>query len=264
MLNGEAPPSPSRPINAVLIASGRYHDIDHARLEILKILGSNPCIRTRVFEDYSRIDAITNADFIISYTCDVTPSLPAQEALRRYIAGGGRWYALHGTNAILRFTEDGLVDTPNLAPHFMETLGTIFQGHPPIGPYLVHKTAAGRDHPLTADIEPFETVDELYLSTVLAEIEVLLAAGFAGRVDRFTTSQWEQQDHPVLYLRRIGSGTILYLTLGHCRGHHDMQPLMEFYPRVERGSWDNPVFHTLLRRGIDWAAGVVPEGVSGF
>lgn len=256
-------PTPRKAINAVLIASGRYHDIDHARLEILKILGANPDIRTHVFEDYERIDVITAADFIVTYTCDVTPSLEQQEALRRYVAGGGRWYALHGTNSILRFTAEGLVDAPNLAPHFMETLGSMFLGHPPIGPYTVHPTPAGREHPMTADIGPFETVDELYLSTVLADIDVLLAATFEGRTERFTRQEWERADHPVLYTRRIGAGCILYLTLGHCRGHHDMKPLMDFYPREERGSWDNPVFHILLRRGIDWAA-YGPEGKPGF
>jgi hypothetical protein len=32
-----------------------------------------------------------------------------------------------------------------------------------------------------------------------------------------------------------------------------MQPLMARYPRVERGSWELPVFTELLRRGLRWA-----------
>ena len=31
-----------------------------------------------------------------------------------------------------------------------------------------------------------------------------------------------------------------------------MQPLVEEYPELERGSWDLPVFYELLRRGIAW------------
>ena len=46
---------------------------------------------------------------------------------------------------------------------------------------------------------------------------------------------------------------MLYLTLGHCRGHYDMQPMIEFYPVPERGSWELPVFYDLLRRGLAWA-----------
>ena len=45
------------------------------------------------------------------------------------------------------------------------------------------------------------------------------------------------------------------MTLGHCRGHYDMAPLMDWYPTVERGSWDRPEYIELLRRGIAWAAG---------
>ena len=46
---------------------------------------------------------------------------------------------------------------------------------------------------------------------------------------------------------------VLYLTLGHCRGHYDMQPMIEYYPQVERCAWNLPVFYDLLRRGIAWA-----------
>jgi hypothetical protein len=31
-----------------------------------------------------------------------------------------------------------------------------------------------------------------------------------------------------------------------------MQPLLEWWPQIDRCSWDLPVFHTLLRRGLTW------------
>jgi uncharacterized protein len=43
---------------------------------------------------------------------------------------------------------------------------------------------------------------------------------------------------------------VLYLNLGHCRGHYDMQPMIDNYPKIERGSWQLPQFYELLRRGI--------------
>jgi hypothetical protein len=103
---------PKKRIDCVLIAGGKYHDIDFARLELLKLLAEDDRVRVRVFEDYSNLAAIAAADFLVSYTCDVTPSLVEQEALRRYVEQGGRWYALHGTNSILRFLQNGLVDSP--------------------------------------------------------------------------------------------------------------------------------------------------------
>lgn len=236
----------------LFVASGKYHDIDFARLEVLKLLAEHSNIRTRVLEDYEDVLAIQEADFIISYTCDVIPGLAAQEALREFVATGGRWYALHGTNSILRFLDNGLVDSPRLAPHFMETLGSAFVAHPPIKPYEVN--VVQKDHPLTKGVKNFETSDELYLVETYDELDVLMDCGFEGKAEGFVEDVWASARHPVLYIRKIGEGQVLYLTLGHCRGHYDMQPLMEFYPVVERCAWELPVFYDLLRRGIKWVA----------
>lgn len=244
--------SQARPgrIDCVLVASGKFHDIDFARLELLKLLGEDERIRVRVFEDYSNLEAIRKAAFLVTYTCDVIPSLDEQEALRAWVAGGGRWYALHGTASILRFLDNGLVDSPALAPHLMETLGSQFIAHPPIGPYRVE--VAKPQHPLVAGIEPFEVVDELYLSDIHAQLEVLLDTEFEGEGTGFARSTWQRARHPVLYLRPIGQGSVLYLTLGHCRGHYDMQPFMDYWPEKQTCAWDLPVFYELLRRGISW------------
>lgn len=237
-------------IDCVLVAGGKYHDIDFARLELLKLLAADPMVRVRVFEDYENIAAIQAADILVSYTCDIIPSLPAQEAIRAWVAGGGRWFALHGTNSILRWTEDGRVSSPRWAPLHMDTLGTQFIAHPPIAPYTVQVTQP--DHPLVEGVEPFETTDEIYLMDVHAPLDVLLHTRFGGEATGFVDLDWAEADHPVFYIRRLDAGQILYLTLGHCRGHLDMQPLMDWWPTVDRCAWDLPVFHTLLRRGLDW------------
>ena len=52
-----------KPIKCVLVAAGKYHDIDFARLEILKLLAEDDRIRVRIFEDYENIEAI----FICGY-----------------------------------------------------------------------------------------------------------------------------------------------------------------------------------------------------
>src|ERR1700730_14951301 len=110
-----------RKIRCVMIAGGKYHDIDFARLELLKLLAADERVRARVFEDYQNISAINEADFIPRDSRDVGPSLEAQEALRAFLQRGGRWYALHVTNSILRWLADGRVDSPRLAPLFMQT-----------------------------------------------------------------------------------------------------------------------------------------------
>ena len=55
--------------------------------------------------------------------------------------------------------------------------------------------------------------------------------------------------------RRLGEGAVLYLTLGHCRGHYDMRPALDWWPTVDRNSWELPEFTTLVRRGISWGLG---------
>ena len=238
-------------VNVVLIAGGKYHDIDFARLEILKILAEDDRVRVRVFEDYANLDALATADVLITYTCDVIPRLDEQEALRAWVEAGGRWYALHGTNSILRFLSNGLVDSPRWAPHFMETLGSMFIAHPPIAPYTV--TVADPDHPLVKGVEPFQATDEHYLVETYGDLHVLWETEFEGEATGFVQDKWPKAKHPVFYLHPMGKGCVLYLTLGHCRGHYDMQPMIDFYPEPEKGSWALPVFYDLLRRGVSWA-----------
>lgn len=239
-------------IDCVLVAAGKYHDIDFARLELLKLLAENPRLRVRVFEDYSNLEAIRAAAFLVTYTCEVIPTDEQQRALRQWLEQGGRWYALHGTNSVLRFLDNGLVDTPDAAPAFMEMLGSQFASHPPIEPFRVE--VAQPEHSLVAGIESFEVTDERYLMDMKAPVEVLLDTGFEGATPGFVRDRWKFQRHPVLYLRRLGEGGVLYLTLGHCRGHYDLRPLMDYWPQVDRCAWDSPVFYELLRRGLNWAA----------
>jgi uncharacterized protein len=180
----------------------------------------------------------------------VTPSLKAQEALREWLAKGGRWYALHGTNSVLRLLENGLWEAPRWAPLHMDLLGSQFVSHPPIAPYRV--TVADPSHPLVKGIEPFDTEDELYHMELHGKLHILLetecsepGTGFVEAADAIGT-------HPVFYLKEHGKGAVLYNTLGHCRGHYDLQPMLDWWPTVDRCAWDLPVFYELLRRGIGW------------
>lgn len=242
-------------VRAHLVASGKYHDIDFARLELLKLLAEEPRIRTSVSTDYADLAALAAADLLVTYTCDVVPDAPQTAALDAFLRRGGRWLALHGTNALLRFADDGVCDTPDEAPAFMDLLGTQFAGHPPIAPFKVEVTRA--DHPLTRGLRSFRVEDELYLTRRRGDIEVLLHTAFTGTCPEFRDSTWDEAEVPVLYERRVGAGAILYLTLGHCRGHYDLQPLAEFWPHPQRGAWNYPVFYDLLRRGIRWGFGLI-------
>lgn len=242
----------------VLVCAGRYHDIDFARLELLKLLAEHPHARVTVTDDYNLGDRLDRADALISYTCDVTADAAAAAHLRDWLANGGRWFALHGTNSVIEFTsmKPLSVATPDRAPEFMVLLGSQFQAHPPIQDFEVRPT--GDDHALVEGIGPFTTNDEVYLCKMIGESRVLLDCEWTEPVTAFESDDWQANERqPVFYLRDHDDGAVLYLTLGHCRGHHDMRPLMDYYPAVERCSWDTPEYYELLRRGIRWALGAL-------
>ena len=241
------------PIDVYLVAGGKYHDIDFARIELLKLLAEHERIRVAVGSDYSDARAIGDADILVTYTCDVVPRGDEIAALARFLARGRRWLALHGTNSVLSFREDNRVECPPLDPDFLAMIGSQFQAHPsPIGRYKVVNTAT--DHPLVAGIANFVVEDEQYLQDCLPGNRPLLVTRFGGRTELFVRDTWPEDDHAVMYLRGHGGGEVLYLTLGHARGRYDLRPLADFYPYVERGAWQLPVFYDLLRRSIRWAA----------
>ena len=242
---------PATRIDAHFVAAGKYHDIDYARLEILKLLAEHPQIRTTVACDYGDIDRLQQCRFLVTYTCDLMPSKEEAKAIRAWLEGGGKWLALHGTNSILVFTEEGLVDAPDDRPDVMDMLGTQFKAHPPIGPFPVE--VVDKDHEFTRGIEDFEIVDELYLSNKTADIDTLMQTTFSGEATGFVDSEWKDAVVPILYTRDIGSGRIVYNALGHCRGHYDLPGMQDFYPHKEMCAWNYDVYYDLLRRGIGWA-----------
>lgn len=241
-------------IDGFLVCGGKYHDMDFARLELLKILAENERIRVRVVEDYRDAHLFKDADFLMTYTCEVIPDEGQQDALAAYLNSGKRWFALHGTNSILHYRKGAGWEAPRTAPRFMDMLGSQFIAHPPIEPYAVR--VSDPDHALVAGLDAFDANDELYLCELHGESRVLLEAHFNGEAEGFVQSDWhDDAPRPVLYLHPWGAGEVLYFTLGHARGRYDMQPLMDEYPHVERGSWHVPQYTEVIRRGIRWATG---------
>ncbi len=248
--------------DGLLVVGGLAHDFDFVRLELLRLLATWPWLRTVTAPDFERAKKLGPGDYLVSYTCDVRPSLRAQNALRDFVTAGGRWFALHATNSWLAWTAKGVASEHESSP-FFTTLGSAFVAHPPLGSFRVEVRAA--DDPLLEGVSDFDVdEEELYLGEFLAEPDsVLLATRFAGETPGFVRDQWpEERWHPVMYRRRLGAGEVLYLTLGHARGHWDAPHRTPYYPKVERGAWSSEVYRRLLQRGLAWAAGVDEEEMS--
>lgn len=248
---------PKDRVDVLLVAGGKYHDIDYARQELLGLFAEHEHVRVTVESSFENTELLDGKTALVSYTCDVRPSEQAQTTIREWVTGGGRWIALHGTNAALDLPRPNGVEAPRCFPVWAETLGSQFVAHPPIAPY--HVTRSTDDHWLVAGIEPFDTDDELYLMEHhdRAALTPLLHTTWQGEATGFAEADWSDKpaEHLVQYLRPLGDGAVLYNSLGHCRGHWDMAPLVDYYPTVERCSWEKPQYHELLRRAIRWSLG---------
>jgi uncharacterized protein len=245
---------PAGRLDAVLICGGQWHDFDYARYELLGELGAWEQVRTRVFEDFACLPALTSADFLVTYTCNVRPTPEQQDALVSFVQRGGRWLAMHGTHSAIDPPNGAPVyRTPRVLGPFAVVLGGQFLGHPKIAPYTVEISEP--EHPLVAGISPFEVRDELYVLELHPPLEVLLHTRFTGDCPGFEEGHVsDDEPRPVLYLRRSGAGMVCYLTLGHCRGRYDVQDRgIEDLGRRDFGSWTVPEFRTILRRCLAWA-----------
>lgn len=244
-------------IDVYLVCNAKYHDTNFARLELLKLLAEDEDISTRVADSFSDVDAIARARLLITYTCDLRPTADEQVALGEFLNNGGRWFALHATNAILEFTDSGKVDTPDLAPDFMQMLGSRFVAHPANQKISVRVTDVA--HALTEAIDDFEVEDEEpYYCESLGSQTVLLEASYREPSQGYVQTDYgtDRASHPQMYIHPFGQGEVLYLSLGHCQGKHDMKPLADTVP-VVRGSWNSPTYYELLRRGIRWGIGTL-------
>lgn len=141
-----------------------------------------------------------------------TTSDEVRTAIPAYVAGGGRLLALHGASICF---DDW--------PQWGEVVGARWvwdrSSHPPVGEMEVRVVTG---HPLTAGVADFTIVDEAYGFMDLQPDVVPLAVSSHGGVD-----------HPMLWVRTVGTGVVVTSTLGH-----------------GPESFDHPVHRELLRRAI--------------
>ena len=75
-----------------LVCGGKYHDFDFARLELLKLLAEHEGVGFKGGNDYSDVEAMGQADLLVTYTCDEVPDAAGQARLKSHIEEGGKWF----------------------------------------------------------------------------------------------------------------------------------------------------------------------------
>jgi type 1 glutamine amidotransferase len=87
-----------------------------------------------------------------------------------------------------------------------------------------------------------------------AEIDVLLETTYVGPTTGVPAHWGDETPQPVLYIRRLGRGSIVYLTLGHAAERRDIQLTSDDdLGAAERCSWEIPEFLEIIDRAFEWA-----------
>ena len=181
----------SDPIRAYLVAGGRYHDIDFARMELLKLLGEDPEIKTRVGEDYSDLDAITESDFLLTYTCDVRPTPEQQEALAKYVTEGGRWFADDAEDEVVMGYEAATYEQRKVGDEFYLSITPSGQVEPVLRKFKVVGVLARTGSQADGTVfMPYATAQKVFGRPEQLTIVGIKLKEFAGPAVREFTERW--------------------------------------------------------------------------
>ena len=92
-----------KPHHVHLICNAKYHDTDFARSELVNLFSEHDDLGVSISQDYSDFYKFKDSDLLITYTCDLSPAQEEVDALRSFLNEGGKWFGLHGTNALIEF-----------------------------------------------------------------------------------------------------------------------------------------------------------------
>jgi type 1 glutamine amidotransferase len=232
------------PLDVLLVIGGNdSHDYDFIRPELIRLVCAGRDLRIDVRPDFSDADALRRTGRLLSYTCDVRPTSAQEGALSDFVESGGRWLALHSTNALF---DVGPVRVVTAHERFFGIVGSKFLSHPPICGFGVRVAGSPVARQLMHGVPDFTTSDELYLLEEAAGVEVLLEVdGPADLGGDVAGTGVAGPGATLAYLHNLGSGQVLYCSLGHAGS--------PTHPHgTHRCSWVAPEFRLILDRATEW------------
>jgi uncharacterized protein len=223
----------SKSIRKVLIVTGvEYHNWRSTTPVIKELVDKDSRLSVDVFEDIMKLSSLDLKpyDAVIMHFQSNKEGVPGRAALdnlKKYVENGGGLVMVHfACGAFQEFRND-----------FEQLAGRVWMGqkniptgrhqHDPRGKFTVNITAV--DHPITRNMEDFETVDELYTCLIGdTPIEVLATA----------VSVRDGKTYPIAFVLNCGKGRVFHCALGHDPLAFEAKDVAEMY-----------------RRGCVWAAG---------
>jgi type 1 glutamine amidotransferase len=249
--------------------SSAGHDHDYARLRLLGLLAEQDVLAS-VANDFADVEKwLPVSRLLITYVAGPYPDAAQCRAIQRWLEGGGRWLALHGTSGGRAERVDGARQRRTVKTEHHALLGSYFLTHPPIRKIRVD--VAARDDRLTRGLgASFVVEDEPYFIELQnpGSTRILLTADYGpdavsptiGTLYASDTSLLSDGTTRVLgYTREVGPGGVTYYALGHChnpaiRAARAVDPT-DTTPLTFRGSWETDAFTTLLHNAIAWGMG---------
>lgn len=251
------------------------HDMDYARLQLLRRLGPRDGLSVTVANDFQDLERwLPGTDLLLTYVAGPYAEGSGDRALSNWLEDGGRWLALHGTSGgkAVKAEHDGRPVKKMVKSEHHRTLGCFFLNHPPISAFEV---AVVGEHRVTRGLPRHFTVqDELYLIELQepAALRILLTTelaadpsppGFGFFYDEDTARQPDGKTRVLGYARAVGRGEIVYVALGHCHvGRTGSRSPVDvsidargIMPVDFRGIWETETFGRLLQNGIAWGLG---------
>ena len=254
------------------IGSTAGHDMDYARIELLRRLYASG-YRATVANDFTDIGArLAGVDFLVTYVAGPYPDDEQSRIVDDWLAEGGKWFALHGTSGGRAKRVDGSRRRKMVRLAHHDLLGAFFLNHPPVRRFDVAVEA--NDHPLFDGLpETFAVTDELYLIEPVGESRVLLTTelaedpspeGFGFVYDEDTSLRDDGKTRVLGLERKVGDGAVAYVALGHCHSPTtNAQPFVDRNVDAEgktplhfRGAWETPEFGRILDNAMDWGRSV--------
>jgi type 1 glutamine amidotransferase len=228
-------------IAALILTGHQYpgHVWQQTTPALVEALTRDPRIIFDVSEDIEDLasDRIQDYDLLVLNYCNwKAPGLSdaAKAGLVDYLAGGGGLIIIHFANGAFHFSlpEAGDSDWPeyrNICRRVWDhTPG--MSGHDSYGPFIVE--IADPEHPITAGLEPFQTMDELYFRQQGDQPIHVVAQARSG-----VTGEFE----PMAFVYDYERGRVFQTVLGHAAE-----------------SIRNPGTAELISRAAAWVAGKEP------
>jgi type 1 glutamine amidotransferase len=198
--------------------------------ELAAILRADPRLEVAIIESPMVMASplVSHYDAVVlnymNWTGHPDPGEPVGKALQQYVESGKGLVLVHFACGAFQSWKGfvnltGRVYDPKLRPH------------DPYGPFDVRLT--DREHPITAGMNAFKAIDELY---------TCLAGDVPIKVLAEATSAVDHKAYPMAFVLDVGKGRVFHSPLGH-----DVNSLRA------------PGTRDLFRRGTAWAAGLEPR-----